>query len=188
MNSSSVPASARPAALGEPRELAAQDLARRGRDVGAVVPDDVGEAQRRPLLPRHAAQRRRGRAASRSRRTRAPTRPSRSPRPASCRRRRRAGSCSPRRRARRPRRGRCAAMQALALQAPLHVGDREQDGVDRPAARPRPSAPPASSAVEGTAPEPFRARERYRARADGVQPPGGAQWRDRASFRRERGS
>ena len=51
MNSSSVAASARPAALRQPGELAAQDLARRRDDVGAVVPLEVGHAERGALVP-----------------------------------------------------------------------------------------------------------------------------------------
>ena len=133
MNSSSVPALALQPRSASRVELAAQDLARRGDDVGAVVPGDVGEAQRRALLPRDAAQRVEVGAHARSRRSRAPTTTSRSRRRCSCRRRPRAGSCSPRRRARRPRRGSASRVQALALQAALHVGHREQDRVDRAA-------------------------------------------------------
>ena len=44
-------------ALGQPGELAAQDLPRRGDDLGAVAPLQVGHHHRRPLLPRHRAQR-----------------------------------------------------------------------------------------------------------------------------------
>ena len=47
----------RPAALGQARELAAQDLARRDDDVRAVLPGDVGQAHDGPLLPGHRAQR-----------------------------------------------------------------------------------------------------------------------------------
>ena len=95
----------RPAALGQPRELAAQDLARRGHHVAsrpprrgrpsaAPCPRATGSAAACPC-----------RASSRSRRSRAPSSTSRSRRRCSCPRRRRAGSCSPRRRARPPRRG-----------------------------------------------------------------------------------
>ena len=44
-------------ALGKPGELAAQDLARRGDDLGAVVPLQVGEQQHRALVPRDRPQR-----------------------------------------------------------------------------------------------------------------------------------
>ena len=57
MNSSSVPGVGAPAALGQARELAAQDLPRRGDHVGAVEPRDVGQADRRCPPARHAAQR-----------------------------------------------------------------------------------------------------------------------------------
>ncbi len=46
----------RPAALGEPGELAAEDLARRGDDVGAVLPGEVGHQHRRALVPGDRAQ------------------------------------------------------------------------------------------------------------------------------------
>ena len=49
MNSSSVAANAVPAALGQPVELAAQDLPRRGGDGRVVVPLQVGDAHRRAL-------------------------------------------------------------------------------------------------------------------------------------------
>ena len=153
-----------PAALREPCELAAQDLARRGDHVGTVVPDDVGEAHRRPLLPGHAAQRVEVRAHHEV-----------------------AVAALPRghrvaldgRHVDVDREQVVAALgavlgdlidevpgdQALAHQAPLHVGDREEHRVDCPRARPPPSAPRASSPLEGTGPEPFRAIEMYRARA-----------------------
>ena len=47
----------RPAPLGQPRELPAQDLPRRGDHVRSVGPGDVREAQRGPLVPRDPAQR-----------------------------------------------------------------------------------------------------------------------------------
>ena len=117
----------------------------RARQAGRAGGAGSGAARRRPRCRRPTGGRRaaspcprarargaacRGRGPSRSRRSRAPTRPSRSRRRSPCRRRRRAGSCSPRRRARARRRG-SARGQALALQPPLHVGDREQHGVDR---------------------------------------------------------
>ena len=46
-----------PAALGQARELPAQDLARGGDHVRAVEPGDVGQAHHRALLPGHGAQR-----------------------------------------------------------------------------------------------------------------------------------
>ena len=46
-----------PAALGEARELGAQDLARRGDDRRAVLPLHVGQAQRGAVEPRRATQR-----------------------------------------------------------------------------------------------------------------------------------
>ena len=130
MNSSSVPALAIQPALGEPGELAAQDLARRGDDLGAVAPLDVGEQHDRALLPRDRAQRVE------------------------------VGDHLEVAVAALPRRHRVAADglhvdvdgeqvvaalgavlehlveevlrgQPLALEAPLHVGDREQHGVDR---------------------------------------------------------
>ena len=45
------------AALRQPRQLAAQDLPRRGGDFAAVVPLDVGHHHRRPRQPRHQPQR-----------------------------------------------------------------------------------------------------------------------------------
>ena len=46
-----------PAALGEPGELAAEDLARGGDHLGAVAPLQVGEQHHRALVPRHRPQR-----------------------------------------------------------------------------------------------------------------------------------
>ena len=46
-----------PPALGQPRQLAAQDLARRGDDVGAVLPGQVAQDHRGALLPRDRTQR-----------------------------------------------------------------------------------------------------------------------------------
>ena len=47
-----------PPALGQAAELAAQDLARRGRRRAAVLPLEVGDDEHRPLEPRHPPQRR----------------------------------------------------------------------------------------------------------------------------------
>ncbi len=122
----------RPAALGEPGQLAAQDLARRGRHVGAVVPLEVRHHQRGRVMPGDDAQRVE------------------------------VGAHREVAVAARPRRHRVALdgvhvhvhreqvvaplgavlehlveevarRQPLALQPSLHVGDRQQDGVDRPA-------------------------------------------------------
>ena len=107
------------AALGEPRELAAQDLARRGDDLARrrptarsassiTVPSchGIGRSVVEVGLHHEVAV------------AAAPTRPSRSRRPSPCRRRRRAGSCSPRRRARAPRRGSAAAVSRLPCSRP----------------------------------------------------------------------
>ena len=40
------------------RQLSAQHLTRGRQDVGAVLPDEVGQAHRGPLLPRHGTERR----------------------------------------------------------------------------------------------------------------------------------
>ena len=185
-----------PAALLEARELRAQDLPRRGDDVRAVVPDDVGQAQRGRLLPGHAPQRRRGRGASRSRRSRAPMRPSRSRRRCSCRRRRRAGSCSPRRRARRPRRGRSCATSRLPGRRPCMSVIASSTVSIVPSST---SSLSSSSriAVEGTAPEPFaaasaivRARthraDRRRAHGAAARAPAAGKDRDHRRRRRRR--
>ena len=57
MNSSSVPACAAQPRSARRASWRAQDLARRGDDRRAVLPLDVGQAQRRALEPRRAAQR-----------------------------------------------------------------------------------------------------------------------------------
>ena len=45
-----------PAALGEPRELAPQDLAWRGHHIGAVLPAEIGHQQDGAVVPRDPAQ------------------------------------------------------------------------------------------------------------------------------------
>ena len=118
MNSSSVPANASSPRSAQALQLRAQDLARRRDDRRAVGPAQVGQAQRRPLVPRHRSAASRSRASSRSRRSRAPTRTSRSRRRCSSRRRRPAGSCRPRRRARPPCRGSARAVSRLPCRRP----------------------------------------------------------------------
>ena len=105
-------------ALGQALQLRAQDLARRGDDRRAVGPAQVGEAERRSLVPGDHPQRLEVRAASRSRRSRAPTRTSRSRRRCSSRRRRPAGSCRPRRRARRRSSRKWAAVSRFPCRRP----------------------------------------------------------------------
>ena len=63
--------------------------------------------------------------------------------------------------------------QALALEAPLHVGDREQHGVDRAVGDRASSAPRCSPGSQATR-SASRARRRDPAAAGGVRPAGGS--------------
>jgi len=120
-----------PAALREPGELAAKDLARGREHVRAVVPDHVGDAHRGSLLPGHAAQRVEVRAHHKVAVTALPGRHR---------------EALDGRHVNVDREQVVAALgavlgdlvdevagdQALAHQAPLHVGDREHHRVDGP--------------------------------------------------------
>ena len=115
--------------LGQPVELAAQDLPGRGdHRVSRRARPGRPAASRCPAARAPGAAWS-GRAPSRSRRSRGPSSTSRTRRRCSCRRRRRAGSCSPRCRAAAPRRG-SAGVEPLALQPALHVDNGQDHGVD----------------------------------------------------------
>ena len=186
MNSSSVPANAVQPRSREAVELAAQDLARRGDDVGAVVPDDVGEAHRGPLLPGDQPQRAEVRAHHEVAVAALPG----GHREALDRRHVDVDGeqvVAPLGAVLGDLVEEVVRDEALAHQAPLHVGDGEEDGVDL-ATLDQPAQLLEHHGRRRYSPRAISCSERYRARPTGSRPQKGTRWRDRASFRRGQGS